>query len=243
MKKKRLQDTSPNITINGQRLDHIQFTSPKKATGDKVTWGYPSSEFRLTRNGNHLQIGMPSRVALELYRIGILPQDTDVSVRVQIDKNRAEDFLVTELVYHYQPYNTSVEVTFTLTLVPSDSETTNPPSQFSPFSKIAPNGVTVSDVYHFLDEFGEVVALPPAVRKIATFLTQLIDEATKAFPSECHKTSVGCRTKGCDGRICTHLTSQFDEILWHCPQCETSGVLSNWQGTRWNQLTQDKLLP
>jgi rubredoxin len=30
-----------------------------------------------------------------------------------------------------------------------------------------------------------------------------------------------------------------DEISWYCPECMHSGVIRNWQGTKWNQIRQE----
>jgi len=28
--------------------------------------------------------------------------------------------------------------------------------------------------------------------------------------------------------------AKSEEIHWYCPECENEGLISNWQGTRWD---------
>jgi predicted RNA-binding Zn-ribbon protein involved in translation (DUF1610 family) len=86
---------------------------------------------------------------------------------------------------------------------------------------------------HHMDDSGELAAdLPPAVRKIASFNTLLIDEATQAYPADDHDSLIRYRTESCSGSIRVTILSRVEDVTWQCPQCGLNGVISHWQGTK-----------
>jgi hypothetical protein len=100
----------------------------------------------------------------------------------------------------------------------------------------AKGGTYVTDITHYLDETGEMARLPAPARKLASFLTLLIEAATSASSANYHDSSIRCRRKACGGTILTMLPPSQDEISWHCTECGHNGVIRNWQNTKWNQL-------
>ena len=105
------------------------------------------------------------------------------------------------------------------------------------------SGAYVTDITHFLDDAGELVAeMPSPARKLASFLVLLIDAVTQTIPAHDYDTRIRCRTKGCTGSIRASLTSPEDEISWYCPDCRHNGVIRNWQGTKWSQIRQEAAL-
>lgn len=99
------------------------------------------------------------------------------------------------------------------------------------------SGTYVTDITHFLDERGELVAeMPGPARQLASFLVLLIDAGTQAFPANDYDTGIRCRMDSCTGSIRTTLTSKTEEISWHCPDCGHHGVIRNWRGTKWDQI-------
>jgi hypothetical protein len=105
------------------------------------------------------------------------------------------------------------------------------------------NGTYVTDITHFLDDAGELVAeMPGPARKLASFLVLIIDATTEGFPARDYDTRIRCRRKACTGSVRSLLTSVDDEISWHCPVCGHHGVIRKWQGTKWNQIKQEPAL-
>lgn len=224
------------ITINGTRLDKVQMSLEPYGNGTIAFLRYPISQIHVTRNGPTLCLIVPAFLALELYRLGILPQDPTALVSVQIDKKRANEFLVTDVRYGNSFGGHSDSVTFTLTRVVKTTAPARSGSQVAQASLPTQQGAYVTDIRHYLDENSEMASMPAPARSLASFLTLLIDEATTAFPAKIHDTGIRCRTKACNGTIKTNLTSKTGEISWCCPNCEHHGVIRNWQDTKWNRL-------
>ena len=99
----------------------------------------------------------------------------------------------------------------------------------------------VTDMTDHMDDSGELAAeLPSTVRRIASFNTLLIDEATKAFPADDHDSRIRCRTKTCTGSIRVTLLSRVDNLGWQCPICGLRGVISHWQDTKWDKCSTNR---
>ena len=224
------------ITINGARLDQVRMLLEPYGNGTVSFLSYPVGQIHITRSGNALSLVIPAFLALELYRIGILPQDTDIPVSIQIDGQREKEFLVSDVLYPNSNSGVFDRVKITLIRVPKIAARTRSERQVARASSPAQLGAYVTDIRHYLDEHGEMAPMPAPARSLASFLTLLIDEATSAFPAEIHDTGIRCRTKACNGTIQTNLTSKTDEISWCCLVCDHHGVIRNWQDTKWNRL-------
>ena len=108
-------------------------------------------------------------------------------------------------------------------------------SQFGPGNS-AMNGTYFTDISHFLDDEGKLQAdMPGPARRLASFLVLVIDTASQSIPNDNYNTHIRCREHGCVGSIRSSLMSMNDEISWACPACGHHGVISNWQGTEWDQ--------
>ena len=226
------------VTLNGCRLDQVRLPLEPYDSRTVSFLSYPANQIHASQNGRTLRLVIPVYLALELYRTGLLPQDADTPVTVQVDGKREKEFLVTDVRYPHSHDGPFGSVRFTLTRVPKISARTRSGSQVAPASGWVQQGAYVTDIRHYLDEQGEMASMPAPARSLASFLTLLIDEATSAFPAEIHDTGIRCRTKACNGTIKTNLTSTTDEISWCCLVCEHHGVIRNWQDTKWNRLPQ-----
>lgn len=115
----------PNtIAINGINLHDVKMPL---VPYDKITCSflsYPSSQIQCSQNANTLALGIPSLLALELYRTGILPQDADIPVSVKIGGKPAKKFLVTDVRYPNSRSGPFDHVQFTLTRIPKISART-----------------------------------------------------------------------------------------------------------------------
>jgi hypothetical protein len=79
-----------------------------------------------------------------------------------------------------------------------------------------------------------MLPLPGPARKLASFITLVIEAATNSASADECESRVRCRKRSCRGTIRTVLPDQSSEILWHCPVCGHNGVITNWQNTKWN---------
>jgi hypothetical protein len=224
-----------SITINGTRLDEVRMPMPPLSNGTLSSLSYPLSEIRLSRQDRGLCLIIPAYLAVELYRIGILPQDANLPLEVAISGRSAGWYKVSDVRYPDRSHSPFGEVTFTLTrVVHGDTRRASGEPRMS--QAAAAEGTYVTDITHYLDEASELLPLPGPARKLASFLTLLIEAATGAASVHYHDSGIRCRTKACMGTVLTMLPHNGDEIAWHCPACGHSGVIRNWQDTKWNRL-------
>ncbi len=95
----------------------------------------------------------------------------------------------------------------------------------------------ISDLTHFLDETGNIPKeMPTEAREMAGFLAMVVDLTTERKNTVLSPTALWCFNKGCNGIINTTLTPNLKEIHWHCPSCNTEGIIRNWQETKWNNI-------
>ncbi len=101
-------------------------------------------------------------------------------------------------------------------------------------------GIYVTDITHYLDDAGELATpMPRAARQLASFLVLLIDATTAETDfAAAFDTGIRCRSNTCPGTIRTSRELPEGDIYWHCPQCAHRGVITNWQDTKWNQMSQ-----
>ena len=76
--------------------------------------------------------------------------------------------------------------------------------------------------------------MPKEALELASFMALLVDTTTINSPTTLTLTNIRCFEKGCHGMIKTSLRLSNEEIYWYCPDCENEGVISEWQGTRWD---------
>jgi len=93
----------------------------------------------------------------------------------------------------------------------------------------------VTDLGHFLDSSGEIVAaMPRPARQLASFLVLVVDAVTQTMPATFTETRLRCTSADCRGTIIARVDAATDDIQWHCPACHQQGVVSNWQNTKWD---------
>jgi hypothetical protein len=99
----------------------------------------------------------------------------------------------------------------------------------------------ITNIKHLLDASEKMSEeMPGEARELIGFLTLIIDTTTKNLPHILTTTEISCFKKGCSGLIKTVLRLDNDEINWFCPECESEGVLSGWQGTKWDHVHKSK---
>jgi hypothetical protein len=89
----------------------------------------------------------------------------------------------------------------------------------------------ISNMTHFLDETGDIPKqMTKEGRELASFFALVIDTTTKNLSAKLTPTDIRCFEKQCNGTIKSELLGANNEIHWACYE----GVISNWQGTRWD---------
>ena len=93
----------------------------------------------------------------------------------------------------------------------------------------------ITNLTHFLDETGKIpIQMPKEARELASFFALVVDTTTKKNPTTLTSTDIRCFNNGCFGLIKTAIRSDNEEIHWYCPECENEGVISEWQGSNWD---------
>ena len=95
----------------------------------------------------------------------------------------------------------------------------------------------ISNMTYFLNEKGNIpTEMPAEARELAGFFAMVVDITTQRQPTVLTPTTIRCFNKGCQGLINTSFKSGGKEIHWFCPQCKNEGVISNWHGTKWDNM-------
>jgi hypothetical protein len=228
-----------NIAINGIRLDTLQLSMFPLVDGVTSLLSYPMSQIQFKLDNGILTLATPALLAVELYRLGLLPQDQSNPLKISIDRRSIGWFTVHDVRYPAKP-SSQEKVTFTMLFVSQKSprRATRAKSRSTAESRRIEEGegTFVTDITHYLDESGEMAKLPAPARKLASFLTLLIESATSATSAREHNSRIRCRAEGCRGTILTIHSGNQGEIDWRCDACGHNGVIRNWQNTKWNQL-------
>lgn len=225
---------SRTIAINGIKLHEVRMPLEPHTKGVVSSLSYPENQLHCSADEEALTLVVPAYLAVELYRIAILPQQSNLPVLVQVGRRAEAWFVVKDVRYPSQNDGPFGRVTFKLTRVRQGAvrDMAREPAPVQP----RPKGTYVTDITHYLDENGELMLLPGPARKLASFLTLLIEASTSAPSNQFQDSCIRCRTKACTGTILTMLLPGQDEINWHCPECGHNGVIRNWKNTKWNQL-------
>lgn len=93
----------------------------------------------------------------------------------------------------------------------------------------------VTNLQHFLDDNGNIAQdTPKEVREFANFLALLVDDATSG--NDDSHLQIRCNKKNCHGFVIPIMADESEEIYWKCSKCRNKGVISNWQGTKWDNM-------
>lgn len=88
---------------------------------------------------------------------------------------------------------------------------------------------------HFIDENGNIPKeMPAEARELASFFGLVIDFTTDILPTIITKTELRCFKKKCKGTVIVEFLPDDDRIHWLCSKCFNEGLISDWQGTKWD---------
>ncbi|MBP7146419.1 MAG: hypothetical protein KBD01_02655 [Acidobacteria bacterium] len=91
----------------------------------------------------------------------------------------------------------------------------------------------------FLDDAGELAAMPAPRLNIALHRGAIVGWMSAHEVGEVERTNVPCRRSPkrarCPGEIHARFESAGGAIVWGCPVCGDHGYIHGWQGTRWDR--------
>jgi len=98
----------------------------------------------------------------------------------------------------------------------------------------------ITDIRHYLDDDGELpIGIPAAAAHFALFQGAIVSWVTNPCTKADPATNVPCfRRRGkplCTEEVEALLEPGGGSIAWKCPVCGDRGVISGWQGTRWDR--------
>ncbi len=95
----------------------------------------------------------------------------------------------------------------------------------------------IADIRHFLDGEGQVPDLPGPAQRLLDYMGAIVAQATGSQASPAG-VSVRCRRRPgrrpCPGVIDCAIDRRREAIAWACPVCGDRGVITGWEGTRWD---------
>lgn len=103
-------------------------------------------------------------------------------------------------------------------------------------------GMSFTQLRHYLNEDDSVPDLPGPAMNVLLFLGSIVGWVSRIPAQDFESTNVPCRRnsgrKRCRGEI---VARQLEDngIQWECPVCGDAGVVSNWEGTKWDKTEGD----
>ncbi|WP_259367619.1 hypothetical protein [Colwellia sp. MB02u-9] len=111
--------------------------------------------------------------------------------------------------------------------------------------------VLKTDLRHFLDDEGKLLALTEQAKTVFKFLSKIVSSVSERIASSVSThteppivdidlvaVNLKCNTRAeqlhCEGDIeasCINLSL----IEWHCDSCQAAGTISHWQGSLWDK--------
>ena len=94
----------------------------------------------------------------------------------------------------------------------------------------------ITDLRHFLDTDGAF----PAGRagKIGAYFSEIVQAATSEAAGAWGLSEIRCRRRPahrrCMGWIGVRLRDAPPAVDWECSRCGDDGIISGWEGTRWD---------
>lgn len=219
-----------SILINGAKLDEVSMPMVPSRPGVTSALSYPAGQILVTREAGALRVAVPAYLAVELYRVGILPQNAGTPVEVEYG-GRGGQYVVSDVRYADANAGAFGRVTFTLSALARSHV-----ARSSRSGGGQQRTAVITDLTHYLDESGEVsLDTSAATHKLAVFQTRLVEATTARATDAPGDSGVRCRTRACRGTVHSRLEPATHGIEWCCPACGHHGVIGNWQQTRWDR--------
>ena len=108
---------SKTIAINGIQLDEVRMPLAPYSKNVVSSLCYPMSQIGFSLDDDSICLVLPAYLSVELYRIGILPQDVSTPAEISISGRSAGQYVVSDVRYPMSNDGPFGRVTFTLTRV------------------------------------------------------------------------------------------------------------------------------
>src|SRR3972149_8141789 len=99
--------------------------------------------------------------------------------------------------------------------------------------------VWITDIRHYLDGNGDLAAMPGPAMNLALHLGSFVAGVPSRPARGVERTNVPCRRspgrKRCPGEVVATCDLVAGEVEWRCERCGDNGVISGWEGTRWDR--------
>lgn len=93
----------------------------------------------------------------------------------------------------------------------------------------------VSNFNHFLDADGNIPQSDNKTwKQFAHFNVMIVDVVTQNNFNGLLPTYLTCYKKRCKGKIHAGISDEDNSIVWACTGCRNSGIITEWQGSRWD---------
>jgi len=97
----------------------------------------------------------------------------------------------------------------------------------------------MTNIQHFMNGNVEADDLPADALALFNFLTTIIEEVTEdtdeAYPSSTVSACRNVSNPGCNGDVVAWVSHDGGHIHWGCTDCEDEGMITHWEGTKWDQ--------
>lgn len=103
------------IAINGMMLHEVRMLMEPYQKGTVSSLGYPKSRIRFAVEGGEIRLSFPAMLALELYRSGILPQNSKEEFSVAISGKKVGNYRVIDVRYPGASGSHSDDISMVLT--------------------------------------------------------------------------------------------------------------------------------
>jgi hypothetical protein len=88
------------ISINGKKLHEIKMpVVPYENCSSVVSQSYPKQRIKFELYDDQLKLIVPSKLALEMYRVGVLPQDESLDYPVHVNGKSIGNYKVVKFLY------------------------------------------------------------------------------------------------------------------------------------------------
>ena len=97
----------------------------------------------------------------------------------------------------------------------------------------------VIDFQQYLDEDGLLSDVSDEQLAFAMFLTVIVESASTNYSFPLSFAATDCQNfighESCMGEIEVWIFADSNYIGWECVECAETGVICNWEGTRWDK--------
>lgn len=104
----------------------------------------------------------------------------------------------------------------------------------------------VIDMSHYDYSEEDAYKLPKSALKLWSYFGSIV-EGTVGRPPLRRTAGIRCRRRPkrvpCSGVIESELHPNGNKLRWWCPVCGDNGLMSNWEGTRWDPARKHRSLP